>query len=211
MKKLIICSAAALTLLFALNSCEGCVKSVTKKAAKVGISAVEGVVEAVDESGEKLAEKTTDAAGKVAEGMGRSLERQLDEHASKVASVAGKSTVQVVDGFLGGATTEISGFYDDIPHTENFPSGIALDFFAKYKTSPVVDAYFIIPENGKYLAKFECVDNQDKIFLTKEIKINKTSAEGNKKYTLTSFALNNEELQAFNDVKNVKITVTKEK
>lgn len=211
MKKQILYSVLAIIISFGLSSCEGCVKSATKKVTKVGISAVEGVAEAIDEKGEKLAEKTTDAAGKVAVGMGRSLERQLDEHAAKVASVAGKTTVQVVDGFVDGFNDEVKVHYDEIPHTSRFVSGVSLDYFAKYKSAAIVDAYFVIPENGKYKSKFECFDKQDNLFLTKEIDIDRTTSEENRKYTLISFALNPDEEAGFANIKEVRITVTKEK
>lgn len=209
MKKHLIVLCLATTVLWGFSSCEGCVKSTTKKVTKLGMSAIEGVAEAVDEKGEELAKKTTDAAGKAAVGVGKSLDRQLNEHAAKVASVAGRSTVQVVDGFVGGFNDEVEEFYDELPYTEDFASGVSLDFFAKYKSSAVVDAYFIIPENGKYQSKFECYNNQDKLFLTKEIDIDRTTTAENRKYTLVSFALNGEEEAGFKDLKNIKITVVK--
>lgn len=199
----------AVGVVYTFTSCESCVKSASKKITKIGMSAVEGVTEAVDEKGEELAEKTTDAAGKVAVGLGRSLEKQLDEHAAKVASVAGKTSVQLVDGFVDGFNDEVKTHYDEIPYTTDFVSGVSLDYFGKYKSIAIVDAYFIIPENGTYLAKFECYDQQDKIILTKEISIDRTTSAENRKYALVSYALNNEEDRGFSNLKNVKITVTK--
>ena len=210
MKKQLIGICLALSVIWGFSSCEGCVKSTTKKITKLGMSAVEGVSEAVDEKGEELAEKTADAAGKLAVGVGRSLDRQLDEHAEKVFSVAGRTTVQVVDGFVGGFNEEVKEHYTEIPYTEDFVSGVSMDYFAKYKSLAVVDAYFIISEKGKYQSKFECYDDQDKLFLTKVIDIDRTTDVENRKYTLVSFALNGEEDTNFSRVKNVKITVTKQ-
>ena len=211
MKKHLFYIALAIVALLTFNSCEGCVRKTTKKATKIGISAVEGITEAIDEKGESLAEKATDAAGKVAVGVGRSLDKQLDEHASTVASVAGRSTVQMLDSFVGGLSEEMKDHYIEIPHTMDFVSGVSLDYFAKYKSSPVIYAYFIMPEAGKYLIKFDCYDQQNKSFLTKDITVERTLEEKNKKYTLVNFALNQEEATAFENVKNVKIIVTKGK
>lgn len=204
MTKYIILFSLAGAVLFSFSSCEGCVKKTTKKITKVGMSAIEGVTEAVDEKGAELAEKTTDAAGKLAEGVGRSIEKQLDEHATKVASVAGKTTVQVVDGLLEGVTEEGKALYKEIPYTETFPSGVSLNYFARYRS--VVDAYFIVPSGNDYFAKFECYNQGDDLFLTKEIDLNQTDSG---KYTLVSFALNSAEEADFENIKNVKITVTK--
>lgn len=209
MKKQFIFLLIATTAIWGFTSCESCVKKATKRVTKVGISAVEGVAEAIDESGEKLAEKATDAAGKVAVGMGKSLEKQFDEHAAKVASVAGKTTVQVVDGFNDGFNDEVKTHYTEIPYTTDFTSSVSLDYFAKYKSAAIIDAYFIIPENGQFIAKFECYDNNDKLFLTKNIDIDRTTSVENRKYTLVSFALNESEEAGFNNIKNVKITVSK--
>lgn len=212
MKKIFIlaitlCSASIL--LFSFSSCSGCVKKISKKVTETGLDVVEGMSEAVDEHGERVSEKAADAAGKVAVGVGRSLDRFLDEHASNIASVGGRTVVQSVDGFTDGFNEEVKKHYDAIPHTDNFCSGVALDYFAKYKTTPIVDAYFIIMESGVYKCKFECVGPDGKIFLTKEAEINKIAGE--RKYSLVSFALNPEEEKLFETVANVKITVSKKK
>ncbi len=185
-------------------------KKVSKSVTELGLDAVEGVAEAVDEHGAKVAEKATDAAGTLAEGVGRSLDRQLNEHAATVASAAGRTFVQSVDGFTQGFNEEVEKHYDVIPHTEAFCSGVSLDYFAKYKTIAVVDAYFIIFEKGVYKCKFECYDSNNKLFLTKDIEADKTK-EIERKYTLVSFALNAQEAADFKDIKEVKITVTKKK
>ncbi|MDH6308680.1 hypothetical protein M2451_001246 [Dysgonomonas sp. PFB1-18] len=197
-------SCAALTL---FSSCSGCVKKATKSVTELGISAVEGVAEAVDEHGERVSEKAADAAGKVAVGVGRSLDKFLDEHAEKIASVGGRTVVQAVDGFTGGFNEEVDTHYDKLPYTDNFCSGVSLDYFAKYKETPVVDAYFIIMEKGTYKCKFECTNNSGKVFLTKDAEIEKVAGE--RKYSLVSFSLNPQEEKEFTDIKDVKITVTK--
>lgn len=206
MKKTTIILSITTILALGLSSCSGCVKKISKKTTELGIEAVEGVVEAVDEHGERIGQKTTDAAGKVAVGVGRSLEKQLDEHASHVASVAGKTTVQTIDGFVGGFNEEVDTHYDKLPYTEDFVSGVALDYFAKYKNSPVVDSYFIMPEGGSYKVKYDCYDNSDKLFMSKTIDV---ISVGQRKYTLVSFALNGSEEASFANLKNVKITVNK--
>lgn len=208
MKKSFILTIFACFVAIALfNSCSGCVKKITKEVTETGLDVVEGVAEAVDEHGARVSEKATDAAGKVAEGVGRSLDRQLNEHAEKVASVAGRTVVQTVDGFVDGFNAEVEKHYDVIPHTDKFCSGVSLDYFAKYKTKPIVDAYFIIMEKGTYKCKFEFSDSTGKVFLTKNGEIEKVAGE--RKYSLVSFALNPEEEAAFKDIKDTKITVTK--
>lgn len=197
---LIIC-LSAITL---FNSCSGCVKKATKKAAETGLSAIEGVSEAVDEHGSRVGEKATDALGKVAEGVGRSLDRQLDEHAEKVASVLGRTLVQTVEGLDKGASAQ---YYDEITYTHDFCSGVSLDYFAKIKSKAVIDAYFIVIEKGTYKCKFEFSNNDGKVFLTKEADIEKPVDA--RKYSLVSFALNPEEETQFANLSNVKISVTK--
>lgn len=189
-----------------LSSCSGCVKKISKKTTEYAIEAVDGITEVVDEQGERIGEKTTDAAGKVVVGIGRSLEKQLNEHATKVASTTGRTTVQALDGFSDGTNKELDEHYDKLPYTENFASGIALDYFAKYKTAPIVDSYFIIPEVGDYKVTFECYNNQNNVILTKTIDV---SSLGQRKYLLVSFALNSTEEEAFKDLKNVNIIVRK--
>lgn len=209
MKKTFITLALLTSVIIGFNSCSGCVKETTKKATEAGLSAIEGVSEAVDEHGARVAEKTTDAAGSVAEGVGKSLDRQLNEHAEKIFSVAGRTLVQGVDGFTNGFTEEVKKHYNQIPHTDNFCSGVSIDFFARSKTNPIVDAYFIISNSGKYKAKFECYDNNNKLFLTKEMDIVVNINDNSHKYYLASFALSSEEEAFFNNIKDVKITVNK--
>lgn len=151
-----------LVLLF--TSCEGCVKSTTKKITNVGLSVVEGAIEAIDEKGEHLSEKVTDVAGKAALGIGKSLDKQLNEHAKSVASVAGRTMVQGIDGLSEGLETELNAYYNNIPYTEDLPTGVGLVYFAKYTYLPVVDAYFVIPEEGDYTSIFECYDQNDNVF-----------------------------------------------
>jgi len=208
MKKIsILLIILSLLVIGLFSSCSGCVKKAAKSVTETGLDAVEGIAEAVDEHGARVGEKATDAAGKLAEGVGRSLDRQLDEHAEKVFSVGGRTVVQAVDGFVDGFNTEVEKHYDVIPHTDNFTSGVSLDYFAKYKEKPIVDAYFIIMEGGTYKCKFECENTSGKVFLTKDAEIAKVAGE--RKYSLVSFALNPEEEKAFANIKNVKITVTK--
>lgn len=207
MKKLILVFVTTSLAIGLFSSCSGCVKEATKKVTETGLEVIEGAAEAVDEHGARVGEKTTDAAGKVAEGVGRSLNRQLNEHATKVASVGGRTLVQTVDGFVNGFNAEVETHYDVLPHTDKFCSGVSLDYFAKYKTTPVVDAYFIIMEEGTYKCKFECTNKSGKLFLTKNAEIKKVAGE--RKYSLVSFALNPEEEKEFADIQNIKITVTK--
>ena len=201
----VIASMVVAILLF--SSCESCVQSAAKKATDLTLSAVEGVSESLSEHGERVGEKATDAAGKLAVGVGRSVDRQLNEHAEKIASVAGRTVVQAVDGYVDGFNEEVKIHYDEIPYTPNFCSGVALDYFAKYKEKPVVDAYFLIMEEGTYKCKFECSNTKGRVFLTKDATIDKV--KGERKYSLVSFSLNPEEVTAFADIKDVKITVTK--
>jgi hypothetical protein len=208
MKKLHILFLPVLSIILALsfNSCEGCVKKVTKKATNVTISAVEGVVEAVDERGEELAEKTTDAAGKVAVGTGRSLDKLINEHADDVAAATGRTLVQSIDGLMDGLDQGIRSHYDAITVDSHICSGVKLDLFGKVKSRNVIDAYFIITEEGTYTCKFEFNNNSGKIFLTKEAEIVK-GAESH--YSRVSFALDGQQEEEFKDIKDVKITVTK--
>jgi len=208
MKKITIISIILSFAIIGLyTSCSGCVKKAAKSVTETGLDAVEGIAEAVDEHGARVGEKATDAAGKLAEGVGRSLDRQLNEHAEKVFSVGGRTVVQAVDGFVDGFNKEVETHYDVIPHTDKFASGVSIDYFAKYKEKPIVDAYFLIMEGGTYKCKFECENTSGKVFLTKDAEIVKVAGE--RKYSLVSFALNPEEEKAFADIKNVKITVTK--
>ncbi len=175
------------------------------------MSVVEGAIEAIDEKGEHLAEKVTDVAGKAALGIGKSLDKQLNEHAKYMASVAGRTMVQGIDGLSEGLETELKAYYENIPYTEDFESGVEIIYFAKYMTLPVIDAYFVIPEDGEYTSKFECYDQNDQVFLIKNIDISRAANKENKPHTLVSFGLNAEEEANFKNIKNVKITVVKSK
>lgn len=206
MKRNIIYLSIVGILTLGLTSCSGCVKDASKKVTELGISAIEGVTEAVDEHGERVAEKSADAAGKLAVGVGRSLSKQLDEHAATVASVAGKTLVQSVDGLATGLEGELNTYYDNIPYTEKNISGVSVEYLMKYKNKALVEAYFIMPEEGNYIAKFECYDTSGKLFLTKDIAIAK---DDSKKYSQISFALNAVEEEAFKNIKEVTIAVTK--
>ncbi|MBB4035123.1 hypothetical protein GGR21_001012 [Dysgonomonas hofstadii] len=208
-KSLILLTILSLSIIGLFSSCSGCVKKAAKSATETGLEAIEGISEAVDEHGARVGEKATDAAGKLAEGVGRSLDRQLNEHAEKVFSVGGRTVVQAVDGFADGFNKEVETHYDVIPYTANFSSGVSLDYFAKYKEKPIIDAYFLIMEGGTYRCKFECENTSGKVFLTKDAEIEKIVGE--RKYSLVSFALNPDEEKTFADIKNVKITVTKKK
>lgn len=206
-KRIFLAAGIVFAVVTLFGSCSGCVKSTTKKLTEVGIEAAEGVAEAVEEHGARVGEKATDAAGKLAEGMARSLDRQLNEHATEVAAVGGRTLVQTVDGFSQGFNAEVETHYDVLPHSDNLCSGVSLDYFAKYKTKPIVDAYFIIMEEGTYNCKFECKGDDGKVFLTKDAEIVKKAGE--RKYSLVSFALNPQEETAFTGLDEVKITVSK--
>lgn len=204
MKKQIVAILLCTAAVFLLNSCESCVKSVSKKVTELGISAIEGVSEAVTEHGEEAGEGAMDALGTIAKGAGRSLDRQLNEHAEHVASVAGRTFVQSLEGFDKGAVAE---YYDEISFREDFPSGVALEFFGKIKSKPVVDAYFIILETGKYACTFELLSADNKVLLSKSAEIDKTSAE--RKFSVVSFALNSSEENMLKQTEVVKVSVKK--
>ena len=195
-----ICLSGALL----FSSCEGCVKKVTKKATSTGMAAIEGISEAVNENGDRVSEKATDAMGKIAEGVGRSLDRQLEKHAEDVAATVGRTLVQTVDGLDKGLNAQ---YYDEISYDGDFSSGITLEYFGKIKTQSVIDAYFIITQEGTYTYKFEFTDKNGKTFLTKESEIQKLN--DSKKYSRVSFALNPEEESNFSNLEKVKISVKK--
>lgn len=186
------------------SSCEGCVKKVTKKATATGMAAVEGISEAVNENGDRVSEKATDALGKVAEGVGRSLDRQLEKHAEDVAATLGRTLVQTVDGLDKGLNAQ---YYDEISYESDFGSEITLEYFGKIKKQSVIDAYFIITQEGTYACKFEFTDKNGKTFLIKESEIQKLN--DSKKYSRVSFALNPEEETGYSNLEKVKISVKK--
>ena len=195
----LLCSVALL-----FHSCESCVKSATKKATELGLSAVEGVSEAISEKGEKTTEKVTDALGEMAKGAGRSIERQLNEHAEDVASAAGRTLVQSLEGFEKGLTKE---YYEELPNTTDLPGNVTLELFGKIQSKALVDAYFIILETGTYNCTFDFTDASGKVLMTKTATIEKTETE--RKYSIVSFALNSSEEQSVKDTKNTKITILK--
>lgn len=205
-KKQIYGIAALVMALYLFSSCESCVQKTAKKATDLSLSAIEGISESINEHGERVGEKVTDAAGQLAVGVGRSVERQLDEHAEEIASVNGQTVVQAVDGYTDGFNEEMEAYYDAIPHTTHFCSEVSLNYFAKLKEKPVVDAYFLIMTEGNYKCKFECKNSEGEIFLTKSATIDKGTERN---FTLVSFSLSPDEATAFTDIQNVKITVTK--
>ena len=196
----ITCGVAA-SLFF--TSCESCARKAAKKAANIGISMAEGINEAVTERGEELGEKTTDALGQVAKGAGKSIDRQLNEHAEDVASVAGRTLVQAVEGRDKGITNE---YYTPINSTNDLCAGVALDYFGKINSKAVIDAYFIILEEGNFKAEFDFLNSSNKSLMKKTAKI---EANETRKYTLVSFALNDDELAKFSNSSVVKISVKK--
>lgn len=196
----IICLFGALL----FSSCESCVKKTTKKATSTGMAAIEGISEAVNEHGDRVSEKATDAMGKIAEGVGRSLDRQLEKHAEDVAATLGRTLVQTVDGLDKGLNAQ---YYDEISYESDFGTGITLEYFGKIKSKSVIDAYFIITQEGTYTCKFEFTDKEGKTFLTKESEIQKLN--DSKRYSRVSFALNPEEETNFSNLGKAKIYVKK--
>lgn len=196
--------ACGVLLSLSFNSCESCTKQAAKKATNIGFSLLDGVSEAVSERGEQVSEKAADALGVVAKGVGKSLERQLDEHAEYVASVAGRTLVQTVEGLDKGTTNE---YYTALNTTNDLCEGVSLDYFGKINSKSVIDAYFIIIEEGKYKVDFDFVDNANKSLMKKTSEINKL--DDAREYTRVSFALNDDELDKLSKATNVKVKVTK--
>lgn len=207
MKKVFLFSITASFVFITLFcSCSGCVKKASKKVAETGMSAIEGIAEAVDEHGSSVGEKATDAIGKLAEGVGKSLDRQMNEHADHVASVLGRTFVQTLEGFDKGAVAQ---YYDSIEYKHDICSGVSLDYLGKIKSKAVIDAYFIILDQGIYNCKFVFKNTSGKAFLEKDAEIE--NSETLRKYSLVSFALNPTEEKEFVDISEVKVTVTKKK
>lgn len=203
MKHLIfIACGVAISMLF--TSCESCTKKVAKKAANIGISVLEGVSEAVNERGEDVSQKATDALGTVAKGVGKSIDRQLNEHAEYVASAAGHTLVQTVEGLDKDVAGE---YYTPITSINDLCEGVSLDYFGKIKSKPVIDAYFIILEEGNFKAEFNFIDNTNKSLMKKTAEINK--ADKAREFTLISFALNDDESDKLSNSSVVKISVKK--
>lgn len=201
-RTLTLVSVVSFTLM--LTSCEGCTKKIAKKVTDATLSAVEGVSEALDERGEEVAKKTTDALGKIAKGTLTSVGELLDEHAESVAKATGRTLVQTVEGLEKGITGE---FYTLIPHTDDFAGGVALDYFGKIKDGPVVDAYFIITDNGTYDATFKYCDAQGEVLFENKATIVRSSTDS--KYNVVSYALNSNEQAKLANVTKVNIKVAK--
>lgn len=206
---LLLCTS--LFALFALSCSKESIKekakSATKAAAEVGMSAVEGLAEAVDENGEKIGKLTADATGKLALGAGKSINEQLDAHSADVAKVAGRTMVQVVDGTIEGMGAELEKMYTIVPHSSNKQEGIAISYMGKYKNGATVDTYFEIESDKSFDTKFECVDQTGKVFLTKNMIVSKGAEEG-KKNTIASFAMTPDELKSFDQLKEIKVTLS---
>lgn len=198
---LIVCGVL---LSLSFYSCESCTKQAAKKATNIGFSLLDGVSEAVSERGEEVSEKAADALGVVAKGVGKSIERQLDEHAEYVTSVAGRTLVQTVEGLDKGVTDE---YYTPLNTTKDLCKGVSLDYFGKITSKSVVDAYFIILEEGKYKVDFDFVDSANNSLMKKTSDINKL--DNTKEYTRISFALNGDELDKLSKSATVKVRVTK--
>lgn len=186
------------------SSCEGCVQKAAKKATDLSLSAIEGVSESIAEHGEKTSEKMTDALGAILKGAGKSVERQLNEHAEYVASVTGRTFVQALDGFESGLLTE---YYDAIPHEDDFSAGVVLQQYGKIKDTDVLDAYFVILEQGDYDCKFDFIDERGNVLLSSDAKIDKANTE--KKITVVSIGLNPAEKELFDKSVKTRIKVTK--
>lgn len=185
-----------------LSSCESCTKKAAKEATNIGLSILEGVSEAVSENGEETSEKATDALGKVAKGVGKSLDRQLNEHAKDVASVAARTLVQSIDGLDKGLTDE---YYTPISTTNDLCDGVILEYFGRIKSKSVIDAYFVLSDDKSFNAEFEFVDSSNNTLMKKSSKVSKTSKD--RKLTVVSFALNEDELEKLSKSATVKVSV----
>lgn len=204
MKLQLFVIAAMLVAILSFSSCESCVQKTAKKVTDLSMSALEGVSESVAEHGEATSEKLTDALGSILKGAGKSIDRQLNEHAAHVASVTGRTFVQALDGLEGGLLTE---YYDAVPHEDDFSSGIVLQQFGKIKDTPVLDAYFVVLEQGDYACTFDFVDTKGKVLLSRNAAIDKVNTE--KKISVVSIALNAEEEALFNQSAKTRIKVAK--
>lgn len=189
----------AVTSLF--SSCESCARKTAKKVTDLSMSVIEGVSESISEHGEKASEKMTDALGAILKGASKSIDNQLNEHAEHVASVTGRTFVQLLDGLEDGLLTE---YYDTIPHEDDFISGISLQKFGKIKNTSVLDAYFVIQEQGIYTCQFDFLDADGNVVLQREATIEKLSSE---KTSVVSIALNEEEEALFGQSEKTRIKV----
>ena len=189
----------------ALSSCEGCVKSATKRLTNAGLDALEGVAEVLDERGDSIGKKVFDASGKVLEGAGQSVNEQLDKHAEDVASAMGRTLVQSLEGLEQGFSEE---YYDEFVTKEFFCDDVAMSFLGKMADKKIVDGYFSFLKGGNYSITFEfCSDNCNTVILTKTAEFNKTS--GSKLSAVVSFAYTQEEEELIEKTKCVKVTVIK--
>jgi len=188
------------------SSCESCVQKAAKKDTDLSLSALEGVSESISEHGQTTSEKMTDALGSILKGSGKSIERQLNEHAAHVASVGGRTFVQAIDGLGEGVTTE---YYEPVNSVTDLSSGVALQYFGKIKTNPVLDAYFIVVEKGNYSCEFDFLDPLENSILKRTATIEKINTEG--RISVVSLALNDEELNKFTQTKTVNIKIRPQK
>ncbi len=84
--------------------------------------------------------------------------------------------------------------------------GVSLDYFGKINSKAVVDAYFIILEEGNFKAEFDFLDSSNKLLMKKSVEFESNTT---RKYTLVSFALNNDELAKFSNTSVVEVSVKK--
>ena len=191
--------------LIMLSSCEGCVKSATKRLTNAGLDALEGVAEAIEERGDSIGKKVFDASGKVLEGAGQSVNELMDKHAEDVASAVGSALVKTVDGLEQGISKEV---YDEFVTKEFFCDDVVMTFFGKMKDRRIADAHFTFFKKGKYSITFEfCSDDCNTVVSTKTAEFEKYSDKEEKK--IVSFAYTTEEEASINSAKCVKVTVKK--
>lgn len=199
--------ACAVTLAaLCLTSCEGCVRKVAKKATAIGLSAVEGASEAISEHGEAVGEKATDALGSMAKGAGRSLDKLLGEHADTVSALDGRAMVQSMDALDTGAARE---YYDEprsLSFTTESASGASLALFGKIKSKPVVDAYFVMPKEGTYDARFVFSSADRAVLMEKRAAL---SSDSVKRFVVVSFALDDDELERWQRTSDVSVSMMK--
>ena len=200
----VLISIVVINFTLLLTSCESCTRKAAEKATNMALSAMEGVSDALNERGEEVAKKTTDALGQIAKGSLTSIGELLDEHAESVAKTTGRTLVQTVEGLEKGITEE---FYTLIPHTDDFATGVALDYFGKINADPVVDAYFIITDNGIYEVTFNYCDALGNVLFKNNATIERVSTDS--KYNVVSYALNDDEQKKIANVAKVDIKVVK--
>lgn len=204
MKQIIIILFIGATSLF-FSSCESCVRKTTKKVTELGIGVLEEVSDVISEKGESTGEKVTDALGAIARGVGKSIDRLLNEHAAEVAATAGRTLIQTVEGLDTGITHE---YYDPIKFKSNFDEGISLDYFGKIKSNNIIDAYFIVSDNGNYDIVFDFLDKDEKCLMSRKFSTNVNG--GKRKHTVISFALNPDEEKHLQNTEYALIKTTKQ-